>query len=127
MLQLICVFCTEPTLEVLTTKINKTYEIVSKRIFVLSIEDSEELVCSFNVEKGNISYQLPNSMLVHRKKETNTMYTINSLNQLICMENNGRFVPGYSIEWNRYRNSFLLTSNNELKIHRTSIFRVISF
>lgn len=126
MLQLICVFCTEPTLEDVTNQIYRSYEIVSKRIFILSIEDSNELVCSFNVEKGNQLTQIANSMLVHRKKETNTMYTINSLNKLICMENNGRYIPSYTIDWNRYRNCFLLTSNAELKIHRTTVYRVVT-
>ena len=77
MVQLICLFTTEPELDHTSSMIAKTYEVVYRRIFVLSIEDSEELVCSFNVEKGNHKKQFPGAMLVHRKKETNTLYSIN--------------------------------------------------
>jgi hypothetical protein len=104
----------------------KTYEAVYKRLFILSIVDSEELVCSFNIEKGNIRKQLPGAMLVHRKKETNTLYTINSLNALIQKENNGVQDSKFSVDWNKYANSLLVTSNNELKILQTRVYQIIN-
>ena len=91
-----------------------------------SIEDSEELICSFNVEKGNHRKQLPGAMLVHRKKETNTMYTINSLNALIKKENNGVVDSTYSIDWSKYANSLLVTSNNDLKVLNTKVYQIIN-
>jgi len=106
--------------------IDKTYEVVYKRIFILSIEDSPEHICSFNVEKGNTRKQLPAAMLVHRKKETNTMYTINSLNALIKKENNGIVDSSYSVEWSKYANSLLVTSNSDLKVLNTKIYQIIN-
>jgi hypothetical protein len=106
--------------------ISRTYEVVYKRVFVLSIDGSEELICSFNVEKGNHKKQLPGAMLVHRKKETNTMYTINSLNALIKKENNGIVDSSYSVDWSKYANSLLVTSNNDLKILNTKVYQIIN-
>jgi hypothetical protein len=106
--------------------IQKTYNIVYNRIFVLSIEDSEELICSFNIEKGNVRKQLPGAMLVHRKRDTNTMYTINSLNALVKSENNGILDSNYTVDWTKYRNSLLVTSNNELKILRTKVYQIVN-
>ncbi len=126
MLQLICLFTTEDNLDYTTNMIIKTYEVVYKRLFILSIVDSEELVCSFNIEKGNIRKQLPGAMLVHRKKETNTLYTINSLNALIQKENNGVQDSKFSVDWNKYANSLLVTSNNELKILQTRVYQIIN-
>jgi hypothetical protein len=125
-LQLICLFTTEDNLDYTTNMIIKTYEVVYKRLFILSIVDSEELVCSFNIEKGNIRKQLPGAMLVHRKKETNTLYTINSLNALIQKENNGVQDSKFSVDWNKYANSLLVTSNNELKILQTRVYQIIN-
>jgi len=125
-LQLICLFTTEDNLDYTTNMIIKTYEAVYKRLFILSIVDSEELVCSFNIEKGNIRKQLPGAMLVHRKKETNTLYTINSLNALIQKENNGVQDSKFSVDWNKYANSLLVTSNNELKILQTRVYQIIN-
>jgi len=126
LIQLICVFSTEDLIDNSIEMIDKTYEVVYKRIFILSIEDSPELICSFNVEKGNTRKQLPAAMLVHRKKETNTMYTINSLNALIRQENNGVLDTKFSVDWTKYSNSLLVTSNNELKILHTKVYQIIN-
>lgn len=125
-MQLICLFTTEPDIDHTVLLVSKTYEVIYKRIFVLSIEESQELVCSFNVEKGNIRKQLPGAMLVHRKKETNTLYTINSLNALIRKDNNGIVDANFSVEWTQYSNSLLVTSNNELKVLKTKVFQIIN-
>lgn len=126
MIQLICVFSTEDLIDNSIEMIDKTYEVVYKRIFVLSIQDSPELICSFNVEKGNTRKQLPAAMLVHRKKETNTMYTINSLNALIRQENNGVLDTKFSVDWTKYSNALLVTSNNELKVLHTKVYQIIN-
>jgi hypothetical protein len=106
--------------------ISKTYEVVYKRIFVLSIDNSEELICSFNVEKGNHRKQLPAAMLVHRKKETNTLYTINSLNTLVKSKTNGMLDPNFAVNWSEYKNSMLITSDGELKVLKTNVFQIIN-
>lgn len=126
MIQLICLFTGEEELDHTVVMISKTYEVIYNRIFVLSIEENPELVCSFNIEKGNIRKQLPGAMLVHRKKETNTLYTINSLNALIRFENNGIVDPNYSVNWGNYSNALLVTSNNELKILKTKVYQIIN-
>ena len=126
MVRLLCLFTGEPELDYTLGMIQKTYQVVYKRIFVLSIIDSDELVCSFNVDKNANQKQLPAAMLVHRKKETNTLYTINSLNALIKVENNGILDPSYSVDWGKYSNSLLVTSNNELKVLRTKVYQIIN-
>lgn len=126
MIQLICLFTVDPELDHTVSMIQKTYSVVYKRIFVLSVDDSHELICSFNINKENIQKQLPGAMLVHRKKETNTMYTINSLNALIKSENNGTLDSSYSVNWSNYSNSLLVTSNNELKILKTKVYQIIN-
>ena len=126
MVQLICLFTFETNIDHTVSMISRTYEVVYKRVFVLSIDGSEELICSFNVEKGNHKKQLSGAMLVHRKKETNTMYTINSLNALIKKENNGIVDSSYSVDWSKYANSLLVTSNNDLKILNTKVYQIIN-
>jgi hypothetical protein len=106
--------------------ISKTYTVVYNRLFVLSIADSDELVCSFNVEKEMQRKQLPSAMLVHRKKETNTLYTINSLNALIRSENGGALDSKYSVDWTKYSNCLLVTSNNELRKLQTKVYQIIN-
>jgi len=126
LLQLICIFVTEEELDHVVEMIAKTYTVASNKLFVLSIENSNEFICSFNVEKGFQRKQLSGAMLVHRKKETNTMYTINSLNALIKLENDGILDSSFSVDWSKYKNSLLVTSNNELKVLATKVYQIIN-
>ena len=53
-----------------------------------------------------------NTILIHRKKDTNTLYTVNALNEIIKTVNNGVLDKTYIITWENYKNSLLLTNND---------------
>ncbi len=61
---------------------------------------------------------------VHRKKMTNTLYTLNALNQAIIKEND-RLDSNYKIDWNQYQNSLLLLRNGQLSVIPTKLKSVI--
>jgi hypothetical protein len=125
--QLVCLFTTEQELDHIITMIEKTYDLVYKKIFVLSIEDSDELICSFNINKAtHIKRMLPGAMIVHRRKETNTLFTVNSLNVLVKQENDGILDTNYAIDWTKYSNQFLIASNNELRQLKTKVYQIIN-
>ena len=63
--------------------------------------------------------------MAHRKKETNTLYTINSLNRLILYLNNGYLDKSYEVNWNEYRNAMILTDGDSFKVLKTKLFRII--
>lgn len=126
MSQLVCVFSVKENLDYTTNIIESTYLVLFKKIFILGIEDSNEFVCSFNIDKEMQRKQLPNAMLVHRKRETNTIYTINSLNALIRHQNNGVLDKSFKIDWANYTNGILLLSNNEIKFLRTYLYQIIN-
>ena len=81
--QLLCTFTNEESFEGIVNTILKTYELFSRKIFILKLEPSKELVVSYYIIPTNENSFLPNTIMVHRKKESNTMYTINALNRLI--------------------------------------------
>jgi DNA-directed RNA polymerase subunit L len=66
-----------------------------------------------------------NTILVHRKKESNTLYTINALNELIKKLNDGVVDVNYRINWQHYKNTILLTQHDELKQLRTKIYKIV--
>jgi len=125
LVQLVCLFTTEPELDSTVTMITKTYDVIYKKLFVLSILDTEELACTFNIDKVNQRRQLPGAMLVHRKKETNTLYTINSLNELIKQEC-GSLNKDYKVNWEDYSNSILLTSNGTFRVLKTKVYQIVN-
>ena len=123
--QLLCTFTTESSFEDLLTKIFGGYELFSRKIFILKLEPSKELVISYNIIPNQNMEFLPNTIMTHRKKETNTLYTINALNRLIESLNGGRLDKSYQIEWGDYRNSMILTDGDGYKIMKTNLFRII--
>ena len=94
-------------------------------MFVLYIKSNEEYVITYNVDQGNVQEIPENTILVHRKKETNTLYTINALNELIKSLNGGVVDTKFPIDWQHYKNCVLLTQHNELKQLNTKIHKII--
>jgi hypothetical protein len=95
------------------------------KMFVLFVKSTNEYVITYNVDQNNVNEIPENTILVHRKKETNTLYTINALNELIKKLNGGVVDMSYRVSWPHYRNSILLTQHNELKQLNTKVFKII--
>ena len=123
--QLLCSFTTEESFEQVLKTIFESYDLFSRKIFILKLEPSKELVISYNIiPNANVRF-LSNTIMVHRKKETNTMYTINALNRLIIDLNNGTLDKSYQVNWDGYRNSMILTDGDGYKVMKTKLFRII--
>ena len=123
--KLFCTFATEDTLAGVLDTIQERYKIIYSKIFVLYSKSQDEYICTYNVDFGNVGTFLDNTILVHRKKESNTLYTINALNTLIKELNGGVSDPSYRVNWADYRNCILLTKGPELKRINTKLFQII--
>ena len=123
--KLFCTFTTLAGLEELISRITTNYEVMYKKIFVLHIKSNDEYVCTYNIEQGNTEGLPSNTIMVHRKKDTNTLYTINALNELIKLLNGGVVDIRYKVNWQHYRNTILLTQHNELKQLKTKIHQIL--
>jgi len=123
--KLFCTFTTLEDLDGLVDSLQSKYTIMYNKMFVLHIKSNNEYVVTYNVEQGNISSIPDNTILVHRKKDSNTLYTINALNELIKRLNGGVVDPRFRIDWKYYKNTILLTQQNELKELKTKIHTII--
>jgi len=123
--QLLCTFTNEESFENIVDVILKTHELFSRKIFILKLKPSNELVISYNIIPASENSFLSNTIMVHRKKESNTMYTINALNKLIFNLNNGIVDKSFQINWDIYRNSMILTNGDSYKVLKTSLFRIV--
>ena len=94
-------------------------------MFVLKIVEHKNMLVTYNVEQGNVHTIPDNTILVHRKKESNTLYTINALNELIKKLNGGVVDTKYQIDWQHYKNCILLTQHSELNQLNTKIHKII--
>ena len=123
--KLFCTFTDLEGLDTLIEEIQSKYTIIYNKMFVLEIVGKDEYVVTYNVDQGNVQTIPENTILVHRKKESNTLYTINALNELIKKLNGGVVDTNYKIDWQHYRNCVLLTQHNDLNQLNTKIHKII--
>lgn len=101
-----------------------THSIRENRIFIFESINKDILYYTYNIETDDPDYNfkselpsLKDTILIHRKKESNTFYTINALNELIMKLNYGELDKQFIIPWDNYRNKFILYNNiHKLKI-----------
>jgi len=125
--KLFCTFSTKEDLDQTLATIQNQYKILFDKIFILYIKSTEEYVFTYNVDHNNMTNViLGNTILLHRKKESNTLYTINALNDLIKSLNGGVLDTSFTIDWKDYQNCILLTHSGDLKKLDTKIYKIIS-
>ena len=126
--KLYCTFTTLNEYEEIINKIQTSYVILFDKLFVLESLDGEKIMLTYNVDMNNsaVDSMMDNTILVHRKKQTNTLYTINALNELIKSLNNGVLDKKFPIEWDNYKNCILLIQTEGFNRIDTKIKEIIN-
>ena len=97
------------------------------KIFLLKVDGEDKKILTYNLgaESSKINYKtiLPSTVQIHRKKDTNTLYTINAINA-IQLKINGKIDPGYQIDWNEYKECILIERQGEVVILKTELERI---
>ena len=123
--KLYCTFLQDEGVNEVVERILEEHDILFNKIFVLVALDDNKTMLTYNIDGPVYNLQLPNTILVHRKKQTNTLYTINALNEVIRYLNNGVLDITYQVDWTRFRNSLLLTRPGGFKKVRTRLKTII--
>ena len=123
--KLYCTFLQDEGVEEVVGKILEEHDILFNKIFVLVSLDNDKTMLTYNIDSPTDILQLPNTILVQRKKQTNTLYTINALNEVIKYLNHGILDTTYQVDWTRFRNSLLLTRPDGFKKVRTRLKTII--
>ena len=126
--RLYCTFTTVDEYEEVANTIQTSYVILFDKLFVLESLDGEKVMLTYNVDMNNSARDsmMNNTILVHRKKQTNTLYTINALNELIKSLNNGIIDKSFAVNWNDYRNCILLIQTEGFNRIDTKIKEIIN-
>ena len=126
--QLLCTFTRPSSLDDVINIIIECNDILYDKIYVFSnLNDSSQLMCTYNVEFDD-SYQdgIMDTISLHRKKQTNTLYTINALNEVIRSKNNGVLDKKFQVDWTEFQNSLILTNETGLNIIPTKIHQIVN-
>jgi len=126
--RLYCTFTTLDTYKEVVNTIQSSYVILFDKLFVLESLDKEKIMITYNVDMNNstVNSMVDNTILVHRKKQTNTLYTINALNELIKSLNNGIIDKSFAVNWNDYKNCILLIQTEGFNRIDTKIKEIIN-
>jgi len=127
--QLLCTFTSKDDLHSTLQRIRETYHLVYNYIYVLQNKSNlEELFVTYNIDtQYKPTYPLRDTILVHRKKQSNTLYTINSLNELVKELNGGKMDKNFTVDWDMFKNCIIVTNTEGVKKISTRVFEVIEF
>ena len=126
--RLYCTFTTLDDYEEVANTIQSSYVILFNKLFILESLDKEKIMITYNVDMNNsmVNSMVDNTILVHRKKQTNTLYTINALNEVIKSLNGGVLDKSFAVDWNDYRNCILLIQTEGFNRIDTKIKEIIN-
>ena len=127
--QLLCTFANKDNMDEVLQDIMKNYEIIFDKIYVFQNEEKfSEIIFTYNVsDTDNLNYNLvPNTISLHRKKHSNTLYTINALNELIKNLNNGVLNKDFTVPWENFQNMLLVTNKDGLNRISTRILKIVN-
>lgn len=124
--QLLCTFSTASDFKKTIGEILSFYDVYNKRVFAFfNTKNPTEIFLTYNVVnmKRNVP-KFPNTILIHRKKQTNTLYTLNAMNRLI-EEEHGSLDKTYMVNWEFYENSLIITGDVSVRIIPLKIHSVV--
>ena len=126
--QLLATFTTKTDLDKTIEKIKGAYTIAFSKIYVLQNENQvNELICTYNVdlEAGADYNDVKGTISLHRKKHSNTLYTINALNEVVANLNNGLVDSKFVVPWENFKNTLMVTNSDGLNKIPTRIYKII--
>ena len=116
----------EEILAIVESLIEKV-ELTNNMVFLLEdTADPQKKILTYNVSAGSDAGRSLGlfTMRIHRKKNTNTLYTINALNLAVALDNNGKTGKEYKLDWDKYNNSLLLAINGNLVVHKVEVAKI---
>ena len=126
--QLLCTFSTRDRLDDILELIIECNDILYDKVYVFqNLSEPNQMICTYNVtyEDDYIAEDIPNTISLHRKKQTNTLYSINALNEVIRDLNGGVLDKRFPVPWEDYQNSLLLTNDAGLNKIPTKLHKII--
>jgi hypothetical protein len=102
-------------------------ELTTDYIFLLkNIAEPSKKILTYNAapQKGQNFNPRLYTIRIHRKKQTNTLYTINALNAAVAAQHDGQTGNHLKLDWSVYKNCLLLTAAKKLKVHPIEVLKI---
>jgi len=109
--RMLCTFSDTNNVEKLCDKLHNELNVESD-IFIFSTDKRHEKILTYVV--GDLEQFPSRTIMIHRKGKTNTLYTINAINEIIKRRNNGILDTSMQLDWSLYQDTLLLFKNDEI-------------
>ena len=125
--QLLCTFTTQDRLKPTIDLIISCHDVLFDKVYVFNNQkDISQLICTYNIPNNQDNFiEGMDTIALHRKKQSNTLYTINALNEVIREKNGGVLDKSYMVDWNEFENTLLLTNDMGLQKIPTKIYQIV--
>lgn len=126
--QLLCTFSNINDYKNVIEQIRKFYTVYNNPLFVFyNTKNVKELYITYNIVNNNVDFaKFPGTISIHRKRQTNTLYTLNAMNQIIRDENNGVIDKSFEVNWELYKDSLIITTDNLIRVISIKIYDIIN-
>lgn len=126
--QLLCTFSNVNYFKNVVEQIRCFYTVYNNSLFVFyNTQNVKELYITYNIINNDLNFpKFPNTISIHRKRQTNTLYTLNAMNQIIRDENNGIVDKTFEINWELYKDSLIITNDNLIRVISIKIYDIIN-
>ena len=119
----------EEEVELVIQSIVNNVLLTNKYIFVMSDEDDpDNRIITYNADGHNSDIREVTgghfTLRLHRKKKTNTLYTINGLN-LAIEDEHGRTGRDLQLDWEKYRSTVIVSHGNTLKTIPVTLEKIL--
>ena len=127
---LLASFMTDPTEDQIMEEVQAIADLPhlsSKHIFLFQhTNDSSRWMLTYNLflEHGQPYKARLYTIRLHRRKDTNTLYTINALNAAVREQHDGQIGKHLKIDWSVYPNSLLLAAGKKLQVHPVEVVKI---
>ena len=101
--------------------IREIYRPYSSLFVLQNCDNDNEIFITFNTE---YNFKTPGIIKIHKKRETNTLFSVDSVNEL-SIRANGKIDKEWIPNWEEYRNSLLLMRDGDLCVIPTKIREII--
>lgn len=126
--QLLCTFSILDRYQSIIPDIKRLYFLPDKMFFVFeNINNPNEIMLTYNVKLQENQKKFPFTISIHRKKETNSLFSINALNKIIIEENDGVLDKSYKVDWELYRNCLITTTDDGYKTISLNLINIVKF
>jgi hypothetical protein len=126
--QLLCTFSSISKFREVIEEIKKRYAVCNDRFFVFTNKTSQsEVFITYNIliEQKELPH-FSNTIFIDRKKQTNTLYTLNAMNEIIKINNGGSINKEYSVNWEMYRNALIITNESDIRTIPIKLLEIVS-